>query len=269
MTTAEAAARHTRRRPLVQRVARLSLLSRAVVYLVLAAITARIASFPTTAHRANSAGVLAAVERQPAGPELVALLGVGFVAYAAWRVLQAVGGDPSEPRGDRLSKRIGWAGIAVIYLALAAEAALVAVAGRASHPSSPSEAAHILAVPGGRVLLFVVGFAIVCGGVGLVVWALLLRFEVYLPEHMPSWADGAAKVAGMFGSVTRGAVFAAIGATLAAAAVAANAAKAKGLSSALHALTTQAYGRPLLGVIAAGFVAFAAMSLLEAFFRRI
>lgn len=98
----------------------------------------------------------------------------------------------------------------------------------------------------------------------------LQRFVVALPDRrLPSWVGPALRVVGTYGNVARGAAFAAVGATLATAAVADRARDAKGLGSALASLTHQPAGRPLLAVAALGFLAFAAMSALEAAYREL
>lgn len=282
---AAGAAARARRQPLVQRAARGSLAARGVVYVVLAYLTARLAAGLPSRH-ASSQGALTSLVREPAGPELVAVLALGFVAYAAWRLLQAASrGELATDRrasergaGGRArrawpaggAERVGRVGIAVAYLFLAAEAVQTAVQGRAAHGSPTSEAARILAVPGGRELLFAIGLGVVVGGVGLVVWAALQRFEVWLPDRrMPGWAGPTARAVGTFGNVVRGAAFAGVGATLAAAAVVSRASDAKGLGSALASLSRLPWGRPLLVLTALGFAAFAAMSALEAAYREI
>ncbi len=265
---AGSAARRTRNRPAVQRVARAGLVARAVAYLLLAYLTGKLAGHSPSGHRVDSTGVLVSLVRQPAGPELVALLGIGFLVYAGWRVLQAAGGDPGVDGGQKLVKRAGWAAVAIGYLGVCAEAAAVSIQGHSSKPSSSSEAARVLAVAGGRELLFTLGAGIVVGGAGLMVWAVLQRFMIALPRRrLPPWAEPAVHVLGTLAGVVRGAVFASVGVTLAVAAVAARPADAKGLSAALHALTGQPFGTPLLAVTAAGFVAFAILSILEAAYR--
>lgn len=261
-----AAASRARGRPLVQRLARGSLAARGAVYLVLAYLTARLAVGLPSRHADSSQGALTGLVQEPAGRELVALLALGFVVYAAWRLLQAAG-QPGTG-GSGLAQRVGWVGIALAYLALAAEAVQAAAQGRASHGNPASEAARVLQLPGGRVLLFAVGIGVVVGGIGLAMWAALQRFEICLPDGgMPGWAEPTARITGTFGNVVRGGAFAAVGVTLAAAAVAGRSRDAKGLGAALATLVHQPFGRPLLAVVALGFAAFAVISGLEARYR--
>lgn len=252
---------------MVRRVARISIAARGVVYLVLAYLTVEVARRNPSAGRADSSGVLVHLDREFAGTELVILLGVGFLAYAAWRLLQAISGDGGDD-GRSAAKRLGWAAIGVVYLGLCAQAAEVAVAGRAGRQDPTAAAAHVIALPGGRALLFVAGLAVVAGGVGLAVWAALQKFELYLPDRrLPAWVDPLARVAGTFGNVTRGLVFAAVGCSLAVAAVTADAADAKGISAALHTMIGHPMGAAALGLVAAGFAAFAVTSVVEALYR--
>lgn len=267
---AKAAAVRTQHRPAVQRLARVSIGARAVVYLLLAYLTARLALASPAGHSDSTQGAFVSVVREPGGQEAVALLGLGFLVYAAWRLLQAIGGDDSVDGGTELFKRAGWACIAVAYLLLAGEAAETSIVGHGGAQNATSGAAHVLALPGGRVLLFVAGLGVVCGAVGLMVWAALQRFEVYLPDRrLPGWAEPVVHLVGTTGNLARGAAFAAVGATFAAAAVVGRASDAKGLGSALASLTRAPAGRPLLGLVALGFLAFSAMSLLEARYREL
>ena len=74
---------------------------------------------------------------------------------------------------------------------------------------------------------------------------------------------------GTIGHLARMVVFGLIGVFLIAAAVDYNPHKAVGLDGALAKLAHQAYGPVLLGVVAAGLIAFALYSLSDARYRRI
>lgn len=267
---AQEVAREAKRRPLVRRLARSGLVARAVVYVLLAYLTARLAAARPAGQSDSTQGALASLVRQPGGQELVAVLCLGLLAYAGWRLLQALSGDPTSSEPAELLERIGWGAIGLAYLVLAGEAAGATVEGRANAQHPTSVTARVLQVPGGRELLFVIGAGVVAGGVGLVVWAVLQRFVVALPDrHLPGWVEPTVRIVGTYGNVARGCAFAAVGATLAAAAVVDRAGEAKGLGSALASLTHQPLGRPVLALVALGFLAFAALSALEAAYRKL
>lgn len=253
----------------VRILARIGLGARTVVYLLLGYLTADIAAGHGQGKSASSQGALEEVARQPAGPALLLLLAVGFFAYAAWRLLQSAAGDPGEDRGTDAAKRVGWAAIGALYVALAVRSVLI-VAGKSSSSNTTFSAAKSLLKFGGPGLLAIVGFAVVAGGVALSAWAVVHDFGTRLDhEKTPRKLLAPANAVETFGNVVRGLAFAAIGGSLVDAAVTSNATHTKGLNGALHALATQPYGPALLAVAAAGFVAFGLASLLEACFRKV
>ena len=262
---------------LVDRLARVGIGSRGVVYLVLCYLAVSIAVTGGYDKRANSKGALEEIARQPAGPALVVLLAVGFAAYAGWRFLQAVAGDRRSDGGEELAKRVGWAGIGVVYAALCVRAAVVLTGSSGGDggagtggDSAFSASRALLGHTGGREILAAVGLGVVAGGVGLAVWACSQGFEIYLrTTDMPEAVQGLARVLETGGQVIRGLVFAAIGASLVAAAVTERARDAKGMDAALRTLVHQPYGRAVLVVAAAGLAAYGAASLLECRYRSV
>jgi Domain of Unknown Function (DUF1206) len=253
----------------VRALARVGLASRAVVYLILGYLAVDIAVGGGRGKNASSQGALAVVAHQTAGPVLVVFLAAGFCAYAVWRFLQAAAGDPGEERGTELAKRLGWAAIGVVYVALAVRAALL-LAGHPSSSNSAFSASKTLLDVGGPPLLAVVGLGVVAGGIGLAVWALAHDFGRQLDHRrMPQALTGPAKLVEVFGTVIRGLVFAAIGSSLVVAAVSKSAKQAKGLNGAVHSLAGQPYGVALLGIAAAGLLAFGLASVVEALYRKV
>jgi hypothetical protein len=266
----ESAARRARHRPLVRRLARTGIGTRAFVYLVLAWLTVDLVRERGRSGQVDTNGVLEDLAHRPGGPVLVVLLGIGLVLYAGWRLLQAGAGDDSVDDGREAAKRLGWALIGLIYLGLAVQAWAVAAEGQAKSRNPQSLVASTLGVPGGRVLLAVAGTAMVAGGIALAGWAVLQRFEVFLPlDRLPSWAEGASRVVGTFGNAVRGLVLAAIGSTFFVAAVAGSPHDAKDLNSGLRAMLHHSYGSWALVVVTAGFLAFSVMSGLEAGYRKL
>lgn len=267
---AESEARKAKASPAVRALARTGIGARALTYLVLAYLTVDLAASGGRSPRADTKGVLEELAHRPAGPVLVLLLAAGFALYAGWRVLQAVAGDASVDGGTEAAKRLGWGAIGAVYLALAAQAVAVVAEGRAGQRSPQSVAGGLLGVPGGRVLLALVGVGVLAGGVILAGWAALQRFEVFMPfERMPLAGEVASRVVGTFGHVVRGLVLAAIGSSFVLAAVAGSAQDAKDLNSALRVMRHHSYGTWVLGLVAAGFLAYAAMSALEAAYREL
>ncbi|HUZ43271.1 MAG TPA: DUF1206 domain-containing protein [Acidimicrobiales bacterium] len=267
---AQSKARQAKRRPLVQRTARISLGARALIYLVLAFITADIAATGGSGKQASSSGAIQEMVRQPAGPALVIVLALGLVAYAAWRFLQAAAGDAEAKPGEDLAKRVGWLSIGVLYLGLCGRSVLLLFGRHQKANGTASVSARLLGVTGGRELLVLVGLGVAVGGLGLVGWAVGQKFETYLPERkMPGWVDVAARVTGTYGNVIRGGVFAAVGVSLIVSGVVGTSRDAKGVDQVIRTLSHHAYGTWVLALVAAGFLAFSVSSVLEGRYREI
>jgi hypothetical protein len=115
-----------------------------------------------------------------------------------------------------------------------------------------------------------VGLGVLAGGMGLIVWAVLQKFETYLPERrMPPGAHVAARVAITYGNATRGAVFGGIGVSLAIAGLIRRPTDARDFDQILRMLGHHSYGGWMLLLAALGFLAFAAASGIEAAYRRV
>ena len=129
-------ASRARSRPFFQRFARLGIFA-AVTHLnsLLAYIAAVIGLTHSAGRRENSSGALSEVGRQLAGLLLLGLLAVGLVAYAVWRIAQALSGDQGLPNGRSAAaqngrssaakdaiNRVGWAFVGVVYFSLCGQA---------------------------------------------------------------------------------------------------------------------------------------------------
>jgi hypothetical protein len=255
---------------LVQRTARTGISARGLIYLVLSAITMDIALTGGGGPRDSSTGAIQEMLRQPAGPVLVIVLAGGLAAYAVWRLLQAGSGDADADGAEDWFKRIGWAAIGVLYAGLSGRAVLYVLGGSEKQKGAPTYTSKLISYPGGRILLVLVGLGVVAGGVGLAVWAVLQKFQNYLPDRrVPSWADIAARVTITYGNLARGLVFAAVGASLAIAGLSGKSKDAKDFDQILHSLAHLSYGPLLLVLAALGFLAFACASGLEAAYREL
>lgn len=93
LKTAPEKAERARGKPLVQRLARASIAARAVVYVLLAFMTADIALTHHSPSDPSGSGALSEVAKQPGGRLLLGVLALGFLGYAGWRVMQAVSSD--------------------------------------------------------------------------------------------------------------------------------------------------------------------------------
>jgi hypothetical protein len=85
--------------------AHLGLGSRAVIYALLAYLDADIALTHSAPAQPSSSGAIAEIGKQPGGSALLALLAVGLVCYACWRLIQAL-----SQRAMKAKRRAPWNG---------------------------------------------------------------------------------------------------------------------------------------------------------------
>jgi hypothetical protein len=259
--------------PWPARMARVGIVSRGVIHLVVGWLAIRVATGHSN-ERADQRGALAAVVRQPMGRALVLLLALGFLAYAAWRALEAV----LDPDDKGVVQRIGYAGRAALYLGLFGTAVSLGLRGSGGSSSGGGAggsggqkvASGVLGMTGGRWI--VLAFAAVIVGTGL--WngyrALSRSFEKKLKEAEMSDTERTWAIrAGFVGHLGRMAAYLAVGWFLARAALRYDPNQPVGLDASLHALTGASYGPFLLIAVGAGLIAFGIYQLFLARFREI
>jgi hypothetical protein len=214
---------------------------------------------------------LRALLAQPFGHVLVALVVAGLLCFAAWRLAQALlDADHRGREVKALGRRAVYGVAALFYMGFAA-VALSTMLGWDQSGSSDQIArdwtAWMLAKPFGQWIVGAIGAAITAIGVGIGVaglWGeLRRRLDLKAEERRLIVAVG------RFGFVARSLVFAMIGLFLLYAALDSNSREAKGFAGALRLIQHQPHGSLLLGVTAAGLLAFGIYGVAEAAFGRI
>jgi Domain of Unknown Function (DUF1206) len=202
------------------------------------------------------------------GSVLLVLLGIGLAAYAAWRFVQAI--VCQEDEGWKTwGKRAGYAARGAVYAALAWSAVRF-VLGAGGSESQTKKAhkttAEVLSWPGGRWLVGAAGVVFV----GAALWNL---YRGLSKKFEDKWVarTGAAQTwggrAGVAGHAARFVVFGLIGWFAIKAAYGYDPQDAVGLDGALQRLANESYGQLLLGVTAAGLVAYAIYCFVDARYR--
>ncbi|MEA3018096.1 MAG: hypothetical protein QOI38_2818 [Sphingomonadales bacterium] len=199
------------------------------------------------------------------GRLVLAVMALGFLFYAVWRLLDAWI-DP-EGRGDDakgIGVRLAGAGIALIYLGFAGAAALHALDRSSGGGGSTGEegARTALSLPGGTVLLFAVAAAFLWAAVAQFAKAWTLKFMRHLQCSAPTgrWVCWL----GRAGYATRGAIFLVTAWLFFGAARHHSAREAGGLADALSSMPPT-----LQTAVAFGLILFGLFSLAEARYRRI
>jgi hypothetical protein len=127
--------------------------------------------------------------------------------------------------------------------------------------------AWLLSQPFGQWLIGGIGIAVALAGFGFIWkgWRGDVVYRLALPPQGGRWAV----LLGRFGFAARGVVFVLIGGFLLLAALHGNSSEVHGLGGALQSLQRQSYGWILLGLTAAGLLAFGLFGLVQARYRRL
>lgn len=266
-------AREVASRPWVGKLARFGFAAKGFVYFVIGLLAAQ-AALGVGGETTDTKGALAAIVGQPFGKLLLALVTLGLLGYALWRVVQTIL-DP-EHAGQQLKakhvlQRLGYAFSAIAYAGLSLTAIkLIMGTERGGGDSTQDWTARFMEQPFGQWIVGLAGLVVIAVGISYLYQAYKASFQRHfnLPQMTQSerkWT----KWLGQFGIAARGIVFAMIGLFLTLAALNANASEARGLGGALAALAAQPFGPWLLGTVALGFIAYSIYSLIEARYRQL
>lgn len=255
------------RSPLFEALARAGFVARAAVYAIIGVLAIKVAVGPG-GETTDQQGALRLVSRQSSGEVLLIVLTVGLAGYALWRLFRAgLGHGPEEsdePR-DRIAALIS--GIA--YAILCGFAIGILRGGSGSSDESQTTAG-ILAWTGGVVLVTLFGAGMIGAGLYQGYKGASRSFiDDSKTERMSEPLRRAFTALGTVGHLARAVVFVLIGWFLVRAALEYDPDEARGLDGALSKLAHADQGPLVLGVVAAGFIAFAVYSLVDARYRRI
>jgi type IV secretory pathway VirB2 component (pilin) len=205
---------------------------------------------------------------------LLILVAVGLFGYALWRLSQAWIDPEGEGRDAKgVIKRIGYAISGAIYGFLGVEAVRI-VMGSSSGSGGEQQAedwtAQLLAQPFGQWLVAIVGVILIGTGLYQGYRAYSAKFKQKLKLNEMSVTEQTWAVrSGRLGFAARGVVYLLLGGFLIQAALTSNPEEAGGIGQALRELVEQPYGPWLLGLVAAGLVAYGFFCFVLARYRRI
>jgi len=266
---AETTAREVEQSTAFEVLSRAGFAGRGTVYAVIGILAIKLA-IGAGGKTTDQSGALRTIAHQPFGEVLLILVAIGLAGYSLWRLAHALLGHGPE-RSDSGLDRVAALGSGVAYAimcAIAVKILLGSGGGTSGHTSKAT--AGVLGWPGGTWL---VGFA----GALFVGVALYQGYRGVSQDFLRDAKTGEMsaavrrwyKAAAVFGHLARMVVFGLVGIFLIKAAIEYDPSKAVGLDGALAKLANQSYGSALLGVVAAGLVAFAVYSFADVRYRRI
>ena len=219
----------------------------------------------------NQQGALKTIAHQPFGKVLLILVAIGLAGYALWRLLHALLGHGPED-SDSGFERVAALGSGIVYAGLCAIAVEILLGSGSSGGSSSTSktTAGIFGWPGGTWLVAIGGAVLI--GIGLYQGYRGMSKDFLKDsktEQMSAKVRNWIEWIGSFGHLARMVVFGLVGVFLIKAAIDYNPNNAVGLDGALAKLAHASYGSFLLGVVAAGLIAFGVYSLSDARYRRI
>lgn len=249
--------------------ARIGFVARGIVYGLIGALAVALAT-GAGGKATSQQGALETVAHQPLGHALVVAIAVGLGGYALWRVVRASLGRGPEDDGDSLIDRVGGFGSGVVYALLCVIAVGIAIGRAHGNGAVSGKTAGVLGWPLGREI---VGIA----GIVLVVVGLYQGWRGVSRDFLDDAKVGKMSrrmrrflvAIGVVGHVSRMVVFGLVGVFLIKAAIEYDPRTAVGVGGALGKLLHQPAGNALLGVVAAGLLAFGLFSMTDARYHRL
>lgn len=262
---------------LVEWAARVGYGARGFVYLSAGALTL-LAATDRIGEAVGTSGAAGWLAAQPFGKVWLVLLGLGLWAFVGWRVLQAV--FDADHEGTDLkgwATRAGQAASGLFYGVLASgvfeyldefgEATSASSAQAESVAENQEKAAVLLGLPFGEALLIGAGLVVLGVGVGNIVRAFRDDFDDALA--CPKAFCGTATALARAGYGARGFAYLPLAVFVVLAGLHARSGEVTTTAAALDALEGQPGGSWILGLTAAGLMAFGAFAFVEARWRRI
>ncbi len=268
MSTATFEAKRRARGPWTERLGRFGFVAKGLLYGIVALIAIQVAL--GSGELEDKKGALQAVVEQPYGEILLGILAAGLAGYALWRLVEAALGPKDESGAKALGKRLLSLGKGLLYagLCFVAVSILVGAGAGGSAGDEDETTATLLELPAGVWL-------VTAAGAGLIVAALYNGYRGITRKFCDDlrgmsateerWVEGI----GLVGHLARLVVFGLMGVFLVKAALEYDPQEAVGLDGALATVAQQPLGPALLGLAAAGLLAYGLFCLVQARYREL
>lgn len=248
--------------------ARGGLAARGIIY-ILIGLVAILVALGHGSHEADQQGALQLLAGKSYGTVALWLLGIGFAAYALWRLSEAAFGVAGE--GNRAGPRLRSLGRTVVYAGLAYLTFKVLSGTQGSQAQKQQDVtASVMQHAGGRWLVGIAGVIVVVIGIVLITEGARRKFLKFLKTwQMRPRTLRVVKALGVIGTIARGVVVAGVGILVIDAAITHSPQKSGGVDQALLTLRDQPFGPVLLVVVALGLVVFGVYGLCEARWHKV
>jgi hypothetical protein len=249
--------------------ARLGMATRGLLYGLIGVLALQIAVNGDDGEKADKRGAFATLSDRTLGRVLLAVLALGFLGYALWRLVQA-GLDPEgRATGDRAGavKRVGYAARGLLYAYFFVSVLPFVFTEKDAGDGDPAKKAtdRALDIPLGRWVI--AGVAVCLIGAGL--WngyrAVSGKFRSDLDDDCSAFVAPFA----LLGLGTRMALYGTVGGYLLKAALESDPGEAVGLDGALHRIGGGVAGTAALVALAVGLIAFGGFCVVQARYRRV
>jgi len=258
----EHVARRAANSPAMDRLARVGLVCRGLLYAIIGILAVQIA-LGGGGRQADKSGAIRAVADLPFGTVLLWIMAVGFAALAVWQLSEIFFGS-RRPK-DRLES----AARVVVYALIFSTLLTMLMSGgtKSDDQQSSDLTAKLLSLPGGQIIVGALGLGIVALGVYWIRYGIKKEFLKHLGV-MPPRVHQAMERLGLVGYIARGLIAGLAGIFVIQAAVTFDPKKAGGIDATLRAFANTPVGPWLLLVVAIGVLLFAGYCFGEARWRR-
>lgn len=235
---------------------RVGIVAYGIVHLLIAWVAIQLA-LGSEKGSASSEGALSQMAKTPLGGILLYVVAAGFGALVLWQLMEAVAGHRDAEGKKRVFKRLGSGLKVVLYGALGWSALKIAMGGGSDGGGTDTTTSKIMAMPGGQLLVGLVGLAVLAYALRLIYRGLSESFMDKLKASGRFGDAGKAFVVlGKAGYVSKGLALMIIAGLFLWAAWTQDPEKSGGLDQALHKVLQQPFGMPMLIVLGAGIACY-------------
>ncbi len=216
----------------------------------------------------DQVGALTALAAAPLGLALLWVIAITLWALGLWHLAEGIlahdRSDDLKGAAKKWGRRAAEWGQALVFVALGTVAAAIALGARPNAEKTAESASRgLLHIPGGPIVLALIGVGVGVGGVTFLVMGVRRSFHSRM--DIPDGPRGrAVEIAGVVGFVAKGIALLIIGTLAVIAAARTDAETAGGLDGAVQALLDLALGPVLAGIVGAGFLAYGFFTVLRA-----